>query len=198
MRTLREENFSLLRSYIEQYADEHGVSPSIYDIAEGTGIPKTTVSRYLSAMEERGLLRRESRRGLVLADGEDGGIRVPLLGTIACGIPKLAEENIESYMRLPAALFGKGPFFMLRAWGDSMVNAGIEDGDLVLIRQQSTARPGQIVVALTGEEATLKRYYPEPLQHRIRLQPENDAMEPIYVRDCIIQGVAVRVMKELD
>ncbi|MCQ2439489.1 MAG: transcriptional repressor LexA [Oscillospiraceae bacterium] len=198
MRTLREENFSLLRSYIEQYADERGVSPSIYDIAEGTGIPKTTVSRYLSAMEERGLLRRESRRGLVLADGEDGGIRVPLLGTIACGIPKLAEENIESYMRLPAALFGKGPFFMLRAWGDSMVNAGIEDGDLVLIRQQSTARPGQIVVALTGEEATLKRYYPEPLQHRIRLQPENDAMEPIYVRDCIIQGVAVRVMKELD
>lgn len=198
MRTLREENFSLLRSYIEQYADERGVSPSIYDIAEGTGIPKTTVSRYLSAMEERGLLRRESRRGLVLADREDGGIRVPLLGTIACGIPKLAEENIESYMRLPAALFGKGPFFMLRAWGDSMVNAGIEDGDLVLIRQQSTARPGQIVVALTGEEATLKRYYPEPLQHRIRLQPENDAMEPIYVRDCIIQGVAVRVMKELD
>lgn len=198
MRTLREENFSLLRSYIEQYADERGVSPSIYDIAEGTGIPKTTVSRYLSAMEERGLLRRESRRGLVLADGEDGGIRVPLLGTIACGIPKLAEENIESYMRLPAALFGKGPFFMLRAWGDSMVNAGIEDGDLVLIRQQSTARPGQIVVALTGEEATLKRYYPEPLQHRIRLQPENDAMEPIYVRDCIIQGVAIRVMKELD
>lgn len=198
MRTLREENFSLLRSYIEQYADERGVSPSIYDIAEGTGIPKTTVSRYLSAMEERGLLRRESRRGLVLADGEDGGIRVPLLGTIACGIPKLAEENIESYMRLPAALFGQGPFFMLRAWGDSMVNAGIEDGDLVLIRQQSTARPGQIVVALTGEEATLKRYYPEPLQHRIRLQPENDAMEPIYVRDCIIQGVAVRVMKELD
>ena len=198
MRTLREENFSLLRSYIEQYADERGVSPSIYDIAEGTGIPKTTVSRYLSAMEERGLLRRESRRGLVLADGEDGGIRVPLLGTIACGIPKLAEENIESYMRLPAALFGKGPFFMLRAWGDSMVNAGIEDGDLVLIRQQSTARPGQIVVALTGEEATLKRYYPEPLQHRIRLQPDNDAMEPIYVRDCIIQGVAVRVMKELD
>lgn len=197
MRTMKEENFTVLLRFIDAYREEQGVSPSIYDIAEGTGIPKSTVDRYLSAMEERGMLRRGGRRGLIPTE-TDETVRVPLLGSIACGIPKLAEENIESYVRLPAALFGKGPFYLLRAWGDSMVNAGIEDGDMVLIRQQDTARPGQIVVALMGEEATLKRYYPEPLQHRIRLQPENDSMEPIYVRDCLIQGVALKVIKELD
>ena len=197
MRIKKEEYFTTLLAFIERYREERGVSPSIYDIADGTGIPKTTVTRYLAVMEERGMLRRQSRRGLIPAD-TDEGVKVPLLGTIACGIPKLAEENIESYVRLPVALFGKGPFFLLRAWGDSMVRAGIEDGDLVLIRQQDTASPGQIVVALTGDEATLKRYYPEPLQHRIRLQPENDSMEPIYVRSCAIQGVAVKVLKELE
>lgn len=197
MRSMKEEYFTILLEFIERYREERGVSPSIYDIADGTGIPKTTVTRYLAVMEERGMLRRQSRRGLIPAD-TDEGVKVPLLGTIACGIPKLAEENIESYVRLPVALFGKGPFFLLRAWGDSMVKAGIEDGDLVLIRQQDSAQPGQIVVALTGDEATLKRYYPEPLQHRIRLQPENDSMEPIYVRSCAIQGVAVKVLKELE
>ncbi len=198
MRTMKEENFTALLGFIEGYRAERGVSPSIYDIAEGTGIPKTTVTRYLAAMEERGMLRRESRRGLILGENGEEGVQVPLLGSIACGIPKLAEENIESYVRLPVALFGRGPFYLLRAWGDSMVNAGIDDGDLVLIRQQDTARSGQIVVALMGDEATLKRYYPEPLQHRIRLQPENDSMEPIYVRSCVIQGVAVKVLKELE
>ena len=197
MRSMKEEYFTILLEFIERYREERGVSPSIYDIADGTGIPKTTVTRYLAVMEERGMLRRQSRRGLIPTD-TDEGVKVPLLGTIACGIPKLAEENIESYVRLPVALFGKGPFFLLRAWGDSMVKAGIEDGDLVLIRQQDSAQPGQIVVALTGDEATLKRYYPEPLQHRIRLQPENDSMEPIYVRSCAIQGVAVKVLKELE
>ena len=199
MRSMKEEYFATLLRFIETYRSEQGISPSIYDIAEGTGIPKTTVSRYLAVLEERGQLRRASRRGLVPVEKDEGeSERVPLLGSIACGIPKLAEENIESYVRLPVALFGRGPFYLLRAWGDSMVNAGIEDGDLVLIRQQDTANPGQIVVALMGEEATLKRYYPEPLQHRIRLQPENEHMEPIYVRDCLIQGVALKVIKELD
>lgn len=198
MRTMKEENYSLILRFIEEYSNARGVSPSIYDIADGTGIPKSTVTRYISALEERGQLRRESRRGLVLGETNEQSTRVPLLGSVACGIPKLAEENIESYMRLPVALFGKGPFFLLRAWGDSMINAGIDDGDLVLIRAQNTANPGQIVVALVGDEATLKRYYPEPLQRRIRLQPENSEMDPIYVRSCVIQGVAVKVLKDLE
>ena len=101
-------------------------------------------------------------------------------------------------MRLPVALFGRGQFFILRANGASMIEADINDGDLVLIRQQNYADEGQIVVALMDDEATLKRYYPEPENQRIRLHPENSQMDDIYVSDCIIQGVAVKVLKDLE
>lgn len=100
-------------------------------------------------------------------------------------------------MRLPVALFGRGQFFILRASGDSMIGVGINDGDLVLIRQQDSACEGQIVIALMDDEATLKRYYPEPEKNRVRLHPENEKLEDIFVKDCIIQGVAVRVIKDL-
>lgn len=122
---------------------------------------------------------------------------VPLLGNVACGVPKFAEGNIEEYVRLPISLFGRGDFFLLRASGDSMIEAGIDDGDLVLIRQQDTADPGQIVVALMEDEATLKRFYPEPGRHRVRLHPENRRMKDIVVENCIIQGVAVKVLKDV-
>ncbi len=95
------------------------------------------------------------------------------------------------------ALFGRWQFFILRANGDSMIDADIYDGDLVLIRQQNYADEGQIVVALMEDEATLKRYYPEPENHRVRLHPENELLDDIYVDDCIIQGVAVKVIKDL-
>jgi len=124
-------------------------------------------------------------------------IKVPVLGAVSCGIPKYAEENIEEYVRLPVALFGRGQFFILRASGDSMIGVGINDGDLVLIRQQDSACEGQIVIALMDDEAMLKRYYPEPEKDRIRLHPENEKLEDIFVKDCIIQGVAVRVIKDL-
>ena len=120
-------------------------------------------------------------------------VSVPILGEVACGIPKFAEESIEEYVRLPVALFGRGSFFILRAYGDSMIEAGIDDGDLVLIRQQDAAEEGQIVVALIDDEATLKRFYPEPENHRIRLHPENPHMADIFVDRCEIQGVAVKV-----
>ena len=122
----------------------------------------------------------------------------PILGKVSCGVPKFAEENIEEYVRLPVALFGRGQFFILRANGDSMIEADINDGDLVLIRQQNYADEGQIVVALMDDEATLKRYYPEPENQRIRLHPENCQMDDIFVSDCIIQGVAVKVLKDLE
>ena len=123
---------------------------------------------------------------------------MPVLGSVACGVPKLAIENIEEYIRLPVALFGNGNFYILRANGDSMIDAGINDGDLVVIRAQDYASPGQIVVALMEDEATLKRFYPEPEKHRIRLHPENEEMEDIYVEGCIIQGIAVKVLKDLE
>ena len=125
-------------------------------------------------------------------------VKVPVLGSVSCGVPKLAIENIEEYIRLPVALFGRGDFFILRANGDSMIEAGIDDGDLVLIREQNYADPGQIVVALMDDEATLKRFYPEPKKRRFRLHPENSALKNIYVKECIIQGIAVKVLKDLE
>lgn len=121
-----------------------------------------------------------------------------LLGCVSCGVPKFAEENIEEYVRLPIALFGRGQFFILRANGDSMIEANIDHGDLVLIRQQNYADEGQIVVALMDDEATLKRYYPEPENRRVRLHPENKQMDDIFVDNCVIQGVAVNVLKDLE
>ena len=112
------------------------------------------------------------------------------------GVPKFAEENIEEYVCLPESLFGRGEFFLLRARGDSMIGAGIEDGDLVLIRQQNTAEYNQIVVALVDDEATLKRFRPN--EDHICLHPENNRYEDIIVDSCLIQGVAVKVIKDLD
>ena len=147
-------------------------------------------------MQRRGseLFGLENNKG---NESKFSGRKRPILGSIACGIPKFAEENIEEYVKLPVSLFGSGDFFILKAYGDSMIESGIADGDLVLIRQQNSAEEGQIVVALVEDEATLKRYYPEPKQHRIRLHPENSQMDDIYVDNCEIQGIAVKVLKDL-
>ena len=118
-----------------------------------------------------------------------------MVGSIGCGIPNLAEENIEEYVSLPRSMFGNGEFFILRANGESMIDAGIETGDLVVIRKQSCAEDGQIVVALVEDETTLKRLYRE--NGKVRLHPENRDMDDIIVDDCIIQGVAVKVIKDL-
>ena len=149
-------------------------------------------------MCDDGIIEYSGYRTMTSTKTKMQAVRVPVLGTIACGIPKYAEENIEEYVRLPVALFGQGNFFILRAYGDSMVEAGIDDGDLVLIRQQNYADEGQIVVALIEDDATLKRFYPEPENRRIRLHPENSHMEDIYVPMCEIQGVAVKVLKDLE
>ena len=125
-------------------------------------------------------------------------MRVAVLVRVSCFMAKYAEENIEEYVSLPVSLFGQGRFFILRADGESMIEAGIDDGDMVVIRQQSTASEGQIVVALVDDEATLKRYYLDRQHRRVRLHPENSSMEDIYVKRCIIQGVAVHVIKALE
>ena len=201
MRKLNSEYFTMIERCIDSYRENIGVSPSIYDIADATGIPKSTVSRYLNYMKEHDMIEFEGRRNIVTKAAKmnlSATVKVPLLGNVSCGIPRFAEENIEEYVRLPISLFGKGDFFLLRANGDSMIEAGICNGDVVLIRQQNYADPGQIVVALMEDEATLKRYYPESEHKRIRLHPENKTMEDIYVDDCMIQGVAVKVFKDLE
>ena len=170
------------------------------EIAAEVGVNYSTVSRYLKQMRENGIIEYAGHRNITTKESRSTSsetVRVAVLGSVACGIPSFAEENIEEYVRLPIALFGSGDFYILRANGESMINAGIDDGDLVLIRQQNYADAGQIVVALMEDEATLKRYYPEPENRRIRLHPENDSMSDIYVSDCMIQGVALKVIKEL-
>lgn len=202
MRTKNTEYITKMEQFIDAFQRDNGVSPTIAEIAEGTGMSKSNVSRYLQYMRDNGILSYNSTKRRSIETKESKKIqtltvRVPVLGSVSCGVPKFAEENIEEYVQLPISLFGEGDFYLLRADGDSMINVGIEEGDLVLIRQQGYASEGQIVVALMEDEATLKRYYPEPQNKRIRLHPENDRLEDIYVDDCIIQGVAVKVVKDL-
>ena len=201
MRSKNQELFTLLERYIDAYIDSQGVSPSTREIAAGTGLSLATVSRYLSHMRENGMIDYVGHRNIITQQKRmtaTSSNRVPVLGAVSCGIPKFAEGNIEEYVQLPTAIFGKGSYFLLRASGDSMIEAGIDDGDLVLVRQQDHADPGQIVVALIDEdEATLKRFYPEPSKGIIRLHPENSALDDIIVESCAIQGVAVHAVKSL-
>lgn len=200
MRTKNPENFKMIEEFINNYTEKNGVSPTVREIHAGTGLAVGTVSRYLSFMRDNGMIDYSGCRNITTREAmitRNESTKVPVLGAISCGVPKFAEENIEEYVRLPIALFGKGDYFILRANGDSMIEANIEHGDLVVVRKQNYAEEGQIVVALMEEEATLKRYYPEPELRRVRLHPENSAMEDIVVRDCIIQGVAVKVIKDL-
>lgn len=198
MRSKDKTLMAAIEKFVSDYTDSNGISPTMQEVADGVGSSKATVQRYIAQLCEDGILDYSGYRTMTSTKTKAAAIRVPVLGTIACGIPKFAEENIEEYVRLPVALFGKGNFFILRAYGDSMIEAGIDNGDLVLIRQQNYADEGQIVVALMEDEATLKRFYPEPKKHRIRLHPENSCMDDIYVDNCEIQGVAVKVLKDLE
>ena len=198
MRSKDKTLMAAIEKFVSDYTDSNGISPTMQEVADGVGSSKATVQRYIAQLCDDGILDYSGYRTMTSTKTKAAAIRVPVLGTIACGIPKYAEENIEEYVRLPVALFGKGNFFILRAYGDSMIEAGIDNGDLVLIRQQNYADEGQIVVALMEDEATLKRFYPEPKKHRIRLHPENSRMDDIYVDNCEIQGVAVKVLKDLE
>ena len=192
-----------IEAFINNYCSENSTAPSMQEIADALGLGKTTVFYHLKRMEEDGRIEKRGHRGIWtrarLADRTESV--APIVGYVSCGTPLLAIENIEEYVRLPEALFGRGDFFFLRAHGSSMIGVGIDDGDLVLIRKQETAEPGEIVVALVHEndEATLKRYFPEPEKGRIWLHPENPSEKEIYVpiEDCAIQGVAVKVIKNL-
>ena len=129
---------------------------------------------------------------------ETGSIRAAVLGSVSCGVPLLEEEYIESYVSLPEKLFGKGEFFILKANGDSMIEAGISDGDFVVIRKEIEAHEGEIVVALLDDGSnTLKRIYFDDENKNVILHPENKAMNDIIVKNVKIQGVAVKVMKDL-
>ena len=197
MQHKKTEYFGMIENCINSYWDEYGCSPTQGEIARIMGIDTATISRYLMHMRKNGMISYSGHRNITTRQsGRDAAmIRVPVLGSVSCGIPKYAEENIEEYVKLPEVIFGRGDFFFLRAWGDSMINAGIDDGDLVLCRLQNTAEYNQIVVAIVGDEATLKRFRPE--NGRVILHPENSAYPDIIATDCQIQGVAVKIIKNL-
>ena len=192
-------NADAIENCIDEYYEENGISPSIEVIAAETGISKSTVGRYLQKLTAEGRLISNGRRGYATKQMQQqtGLISVPILGNIACGAPIFADGTVKEYVRLPASLLGSGSYFILTTSGDSMIDAGIDVGYTVIVKQQDYAEVGDIVVALVGDDATLKRYYPEPERKRIRLQPENENHEPIYVRECLIQGIAVTVWKNL-
>lgn len=173
-------------------------------LARLTGITTRSVQNYESGSRMPSSLEITEKLAAALGvtttyllGAEEETTPVRLLGSIACGPFNFGEENILETYQFPTSFTGKGAFFLLRTFGESMMDAGIGPGDLVLIRQQNTANPGEIVVVSVGDETTLKRYYPEPEKGRIRLHPENESMDDMYVKDCLIQGVAVKVIKDL-
>lgn len=186
--------------FIRDYVRRHGYPPSIREIGKAVGLASTaTVHVYLQSLEEKGFLARDpgKPRAILLREEETPDtVLVPLVGRVAAGTPILAAENIEDYFPLPRAwVKGNRPVFFVEVKGDSMVGAGILDGDWVLVQQQATAQDGDIVVALLGDEATVKRFYRE--KDAVRLQPENPRLEPIRSRDVQILGKVIGLYRSL-
>jgi repressor LexA len=198
-------------SFLVEYVDRHGYPPTVREIGEAVGLASpSTVHAHLANLERAGLLRRDPTKPRALelvgrhksvAKTADTAVaelpKLPLLGQIAAGGPLLADENVEDEIAVPESLRGD---FLLRVKGDSMIEAGILEGDVVVVRRAQEARDGEIVVALAGDdetadEATVKRFFRE--RGRIRLQPENSALEPIYAPHVQILGKVVGVFREL-
>jgi repressor LexA len=196
-------------TFLTRYVDEHGYPPTVREIGEAVGLASpSTVHAHLANLERAGLIKRDPTKPRALELRRDPRPepaqadihRLPLVGEIAAGGPLLAEQNIEDYVAVPEPLARGGEEFLLRVKGDSMVNAGILDGDIAVVRRQQTAENGEIVVALAGaddaaDEATVKRFFKE--NGRVRLQPENDALEPIYADHVQILGKVTGVFRSL-
>ncbi len=196
MRTLNPNTLERVENYITEYQKKNGKSPSYRQIMHGVGMSSLNLAqRYVLALEREGRIER-TRIGNISVPPKlkPSGMEIaPLVGTIACGQPVDAMENIEESVALPRTIFGAGNLFLLHAKGDSMVEADIHNGDLVVIRQQNTAENGEIVVAMINGETTLKRFYKK--NGKIILHPENKTMDDIIVKNCEIQGVLVSCIK---
>lgn len=188
-----------INTEIDAFYCKFGRAPSTRELAQRVALSHNSVARYLREMDERGML--EYSDGEIVTEKmsklKPDSVSVPILGSISCGMPITEEANVQSYVRLPTELVGHGDFFLLRANGDSMTGAGIDDGDLVLIRKATEARDGDIVVALVDDENTLKRLRYDGKRGKAVLHPENERYEDIIAEYCEIQGVAVKVIKDL-
>lgn len=204
MRHYKEEYVKLIEEFVSKCRLERNTTPTLLEITQATGIPKTTAARYRDKMIREGIIvntgsrRFETRSSVKVNDT----VAVPVMGRVSCGPLKDAVEDIEEYVRIPRSWCGPGEYFALRANGDSMINAGISDGDIVIVRYQNTAETGQIIVALVDSaEASLKRYFPHSESGTVDLVPENSEYKTMIVdlseQSLIIQGVAVKVVKDL-
>ncbi len=198
--------------FIRAYQQEKGYPPSVREMAAAVGLSSpSTVHAHLSALEEHGLIKRDATKPRALEvfnqDGtsaklaevkeapDRGTISLPLIGRVAAGMPILAEQNVEDTFTLPTEIATDSSSFVLEVHGNSMINVGIYNGDYIIVREQKSAMNGEIVVAMIDGEATVKTFYKE--QGRVRLQPENDAMEPIYATNPTILGKVVALMRRL-
>lgn len=193
-------------SYIQTEIKNRGYAPSVREIGEAVGLKSpSTVHGHLTRLEKKGLLHRDAMkpRAMGISNSKQASepeltslvTGIPLIGHVAAGNPILAEENTEAVLPLPADFVGDGKLFMLRVHGESMINAGILDGDYLVVRSQPDAQNGEIVVALIDDEATVKRFYKE--NGHFRLQPENDFMEPIIVPNVVILGKVVSLLRKV-
>lgn len=188
-------------NYIKNEILERGFPPAVREICQAVGLKSTSsVHSHLESLEKNGYIRRDPTkpRAIEILDDSFNLLRremvnVPIVGTVAAGQPILAEQNIESYYPIPAEFMPNDQTFILRVKGDSMINAGILNGDCVIVKQQSVAHNGDIIVALIDDSATVKTFYKE--DGHFRLQPENDTMEPIIVEDLQILGKVFGVFR---
>ena len=204
--------------YICTYTKTHGFPPSVREIGKAVGLASpSTVHMHLKYLEDNGYIHRDSNKPRaieVVSDRQERSeessgpklanvsidvdanlISLPVIGRVAAGQPILAEQNIEENLSLPTSIVGDYSSFILRVRGDSMINAGIFDGDYIVVKEQKDAHNGEIVVALIDDSATVKTFYRE--RYRVRLQPENDTMEPIYVKDPIILGRVTALIRSI-
>jgi repressor LexA len=188
--------------YIRRYLSRHGYPPTVREIGKAVGLhSSSTVHAHLAKLESLGLLKRDPSKPRaieVMVERAKRAIRptgLPLVGNVAAGQPILAEENIEEYLDVPSVIGGENGDYVLRVRGESMKDAGILGGDYAVVRPSEVAEDGEIVVALVGDEATVKRFFREA--DHIRLQPENEAMEPIRDRDVRLLGKVVGVFRSV-
>lgn len=195
---------------IQSFIEEKGYGPTVREVCDKLGLSSpSTVHVHLKALEDKGLIHRDplKSRSITLADGKadtahsdivashSNIIELPVVGDVAAGVPLLAEENITDRMSLPIDIVGDSASFLLSVHGDSMIEAGINDGDYIVVKEQQVADNGDIVVALIDDGATVKRFFKE--SDHIRLQPENSSMDPILVQDCAIVGKVVALFRRV-
>jgi repressor LexA len=211
MKALSERQLALL-AFAHQFLSEHGYPPSVRELGEGVGLHSScTVHRHLNTLEQRGYLKRTGRKSRTLEltpkalqllgrssqpAASPSLVQVPLVGTIAAGAPLLAEEHIEDYLAFDEKLLGSGTFFALKIQGDSMIEAGLFEDDLVVVRRQPTAENGEIVAALLEDGATVKRFYKH--EDCLELRPANPNWQSLFTREARILGKVVLVQRSLE